>query len=155
MKTITALGLSALLTVGIAGQASAFSFSPKNTHFTASGPTSLTKGTLTVPCTANFTGSTDATGLGKVLTASFTGSSICTGIKATGLPWPAKATSATTALISHVAVTASIFGTCGPSNVPTTVSKTGVITFSNVTLTPNCKVKGSITTHPAVTIVSP
>ena len=155
MKTITALGLSALLTVGIASQAAAFSFSPKNTSFTASGSTSLTKGTLTVPCTAHFTGHTSSTGVGSVLTASFSGSSLCTAIKATDLPWPAKATSATTAVVSHVAVTASIFGTCGPSNVPTTVSKTGVITFSNVTLTPNCKVKGSVTTTPPVTIVSP
>jgi hypothetical protein len=39
--------------------------------------------------------------------------------------------------------------------VPTTVSSTGVITFSNVTLTPNCVVKGSVATTPHVTIVSP
>jgi hypothetical protein len=39
--------------------------------------------------------------------------------------------------------------------VPVTVSSTGLITFSNVTLTPNCVVKGSVQTTPHVTIVSP
>jgi hypothetical protein len=155
MKTLITLGVAALATFSLATQASAYSFHPRSTSFVGSGKTQLTKGSLSVPCTAKFTGRTNSLGVGHVTSAAFSGSSLCTGIKATGLPWTAKATSATRAVVDKVAVTASIFGTCGPSNVPVTVSSTGVITFNNVTLTPNCVVKGSIATSPHITIVSP
>ncbi|HXU98912.1 MAG TPA: activator of alkane oxidation [Caulobacteraceae bacterium] len=155
MKTLITLGAAALAAFSITTQASAYSLHPRSTSFTGSGKTQLTKGSLTVPCTAKFTGHTDSVGVGHVTGAAFSGSSLCTGIKATGLPWTAKAVSATHAVIHNVSVSASIFGTCGPSNVRTAVSSTGLITFSNVTLTPDCVVKGSIQTTPHVTIVSP
>jgi hypothetical protein len=157
MKTTFTLGIAALAALGFATQASATTYSlhPRNATFVGTGSTNLTKGSLVVPCTAKFTGKTDAAGVGHVTAASFTGGTLCAGIRATGLPWTGKAVSATRAVIYNVSVSASIFGTCGPSNVPVTVSKTGVITFNNVTLKPDCKVKGNITTKPAVTIVSP
>jgi hypothetical protein len=155
MKTILTLGAAALLSFGLVAQASAYSLYPRSTNFTGAGKTQLTKGSLSVPCTAKFTGKTGSTGIGYVTSASFTGSTICAGIKATGLPWVAKATSLTRGLIYRVSVSASIFGTCGPSNVPVTVSSTGLITFSNVTLTPNCVIKGSVQTTPHITIRNP
>ena len=155
MKTLITLGVAALATFSLTTQASAYSFHPRSTSFVGAGKTQLTKGSLTVPCNARFTGKTDSLGIGHVTSATFSGSTLCTGIKATGLPWTGKAASATRAVIYKVAVSASIFGTCGPSNVPVTVSSTGVITFNNVTLTPNCVVKGSIATTPHITIVSP
>ena len=155
MKAITTLGVAALAAFAFVGQASAYSLHPRSTSFVGTGKTNLTKGLLTVPCTARFTGKTDSLGVGHITSAVFSGSSVCTGVKATGLPWTGKAVSATRAVIYNVAVSASVFGTCGPSNVPVTISSTGVITFSNVTLKPNCVVKGSVATTPHVTIVSP
>ena len=155
MKTTLTFGVAALAALSLATQASAFSLHPRSTSFVGTGKTQLTKGALTVPCTARFTGKTDSLGIGHVTSATFSGSSLCTAIKATGLPWTAKAISATKATIAKVSVSASIFGTCGPSNVTVTDSATGVITFANVTLAPNCVVKGSIATTPHVTIVTP
>jgi hypothetical protein len=155
MKTIITFGAAALLSFSLVAEASAYSLYPRSTNFTGTGKTQLTKGSLTVPCTAKFTGKTTSTGVGYVTSASFTGSTICAGIKSTGLPWPGKAVSATKAYIYNVKVSASIFGTCGPTNVPTTVSSTGLITFSNVTLTPNCVVKGSVQTTPHIVIHNP
>jgi hypothetical protein len=155
MNRFATLGFAALISLGFAAQASAFSFSPKNKSFSASGKTNLTKGSLSVPCTSTFVGSSDAAGVGHIKSATFSGGLFCSGIKAVGLPWTAKATTATKAVVYRVSVSASVFGTCGPTNVPVSVSKTGVFTFANVILTPNCKVNGTIASKPPVTIVSP
>ena len=155
MRTLTTLAASALIAFGFAASASAYSFSPKGKSFTGTGTTKLTKGLLSVPCTAHFIGKTDSLGRGYITGASFSGSTSCTAIRPAALPWKASATSATGATVFNAEVTASIFGTCGPSNVKVTVSSTGVIKFANQTLAPNCVVNGSITTTPHVTIVNP
>jgi hypothetical protein len=153
MKTFTTLAAVALVSFGFANSASAFKLSPPSTKFKASGSTSLTKSGVTVPCTANFVGKTSAKGTGKITGASFTGSSTCTAIQATGLPWQAKAISATTANINNVSVNAGPLGTCGPSTVPVQISGSGAITFNNVVLTGGCSVSGTVQSTPAVTIV--
>jgi hypothetical protein len=151
---VALLALAPVAALGLAQSAQAYSFSPKSANFTAAGKTNLTKGSLTVPCTARFIGYTDKYGVGYVKAASYSGSSLCTWIKSTGLPWKVKAASATTATVYNVSVSASIFGTCGPSNVPGTVKNSQFI-FNNVILKPNCKINGAVTTTPKVSIVSP
>lgn len=154
---IFASAVALLATAAFAASASAASFSPANGTFTGTGTTSLTKGSLTIPCTANFTGHTTG-GVGVIDTATFSGGGgLCALIHKTGT-WNATATSASgagagTASITGVAVTASLFGTCGPSTVNVTVSATGLITFNNQTLSPNCAINGSVQTSPALTIV--
>jgi hypothetical protein len=155
MKTIGTFGMAVALGLTSAGMASGYSLSPKNASFTGVGKTTLTKGSLTVPCTAKFTGKTDAKGIGHITSATFSGNILCGGVKATGLPWIGEATSATGGTIQNVAVTASVFGACGPTTIPLTLSKTGVLAFNNVTLKPNCAIKGSIATKPVLTIVKP
>jgi hypothetical protein len=155
MRVLVTIAAAALVSLGFAATASAYSFHPRSTTFTGTGSTKLTKGLLSVPCTAHFSGKTDSLGHGFITGASFSGSSACSAIRPAALPWKALATAAHSAVVYNAEVTASIFGTCGPSNVPITVSSTGVITFNNATLKPNCVVSGSVATTPQVTIVNP
>jgi len=155
MKTFCILAIATLAASGLCDSANAYSLSPKSTKFTGSGSTTLTKGSLTLTCTAKFVGDTDSKGVGHITAASFTGNVLCGGVKATGLPWTGKATTASGGTILDVEVSASVFGTCGPTTIPVTLGKTGVISFANVTLKPNCAIKGSVATKPVVTIVKP
>ncbi|CAN7553667.1 activator of alkane oxidation [Caulobacter sp. LjRoot300] len=154
---IFASAVALLATAAFAASASAASFSPANGNFTGTGTTSLTKGTLTIPCTANFTGHT-AGGIGFIDTATFSGGGgLCGLIHKTGT-WTATAATANgtgggTASITGVAVTASLFGTCGPSTVAISLNDTGLITFNNQTLSPDCAINGSVQTSPQLHIV--
>lgn len=154
---IFASAVALLATAAFAASASAASFSPANGTFTGTGTTSLKKGSLTIPCTANFTGHTTG-GVGVIDTATFSGGGgLCGLIHKTGT-WNATATSANgsgggTATITGVAVTASLFGTCGPSTVNVSLNNTGLITFDNQTLSPDCAINGSVQTSPALSIV--
>lgn len=155
MKILTTIAAAAVISLGFAAQASAYSLSPTSTSFTGSGSTKLTKGLINVPCSAAFTGTTDASGNGSITGATFSGGLVCPGITAVGLPWAASATGAGAATIYGVSVSAGLFGTCGPTNLPVAISGSGVITFSS-SLTPNCAVQttgSGIATSPAVTVV--
>jgi hypothetical protein len=153
MKKFIASAVALVISAGIAASASAApSLSPANGTFTGDGSTSLKKGTLTLPCTAHFTGHTTA-GVGTIDTATFSGSGgLCGLVTKTGT-WTATATGAGTANIAGVSVNASLFGTCGPSNVPVTISGAGVINFASVVLAPDCAINGSVATSPAVTAI--
>jgi len=156
MKTFIALGAVALLSLSLATPASAvttYEVSPLNKAFTAVGTTSLTKGSINLTCTAHFTGKTTAAGLVEITKASFTGNVLCGAVKDLDLPWVGTASTATKVTFAKVSVSASLFGTCGPSSVPVTITK-GAIAFSKVTLTPNCVVNGSgIKTTPVLSII--
>lgn len=152
MKTLTAVAAIALVSFGFTTTASAFKLSPPSTSFTGSGNTSLTKSGITVPCTANFTGSINARGVGKVTGATFTGSATCQAISATGLPWKVAAKTASTAKFSAVSVSTPL-GNCGPSALTVGDNGTGLVTFTNQILSGGCSVSGSVQTTPAVTIV--
>jgi len=155
MKALTMIGVVAVASLAMVAQASAASISPPGTSFTGVGATQLTKGALTIGCNAKFTGVTDAAGNAKITGAAFTaGNFLCGAISATGLPWTVTVTSATTAQINNVSVSASVFGTC-TGNVPATIVG-GNITF-NTTLAPNCAVQTTtpIATTPPVSIVWP
>lgn len=154
MRSLTALATIALVSFGFASGASAskFKLSPASTKFTATGATTLVKGGVTVPCTANFKGATNAMGVGKVTAATFTGSALCTSITAGSLPWKAQAINATTANILLVVVNSPL-GTCGPGTVPVTDNASGQLGF-NSTLNPGaCGVSGTLQTSPVITIV--
>jgi hypothetical protein len=149
---ILASAIAILASAGLAASASAASLTPATGTFTGTGTTNLTKGSLTIPCTANFTGHTTG-GVGTIDTATFSGGGgLCALISKSGT-WTATATGAGTATISGVAVNASLFGTCGPSTVNVTISAGGLITFSSQTLTPNCVINGSVQTSPVVNAI--
>lgn len=151
MKSAIVLAAIGLTTLGFASSANAFKFSPPNTKFSGTGPTSATKGGVTLSCTGTLKGSTNAKGIGKVTGGSFTGALGCSSVGLTGLPWPMKATSATTGTVSKVTFTSPI-GNCGPGTLPVHLSG-GVISF-NFLLNPGaCQITGSLTTHPTISIV--
>jgi hypothetical protein len=145
ITAITAVGL-----VSLAGAANAFEFSPESKTFVGTGPTSATLNGITLACTGTLHGKTTKTGIGKVTSGSFTGAAGCSSVGLQGLPWTMKATGASTATVANVTFTSPI-GNCGPANLPVNVSG-GVISFTNATLG-NCKVSGTLTTTPTISIV--
>jgi len=147
---ITAAGLMSFGTV-CATPAAAYHLIPESTNFTGTGKTSATKNGITLPCTANFKGNTNATGVGSITSGSFTGQVGCTSVGLGGLPWKALAKSATKVIIYNVSFTSPI-GNCGPGNLTTKLTN-GVIKFTNVALPGGCTVSGSIKTNPTISIV--
>ncbi len=147
---ILASAIAILASAGLAASASAASLTPATGTFTGTGTTSLTKGSLTLPCTANFTGHTTA-GVGTIDTATFSGG-LCGLVHKAGT-WTATATGAGTADIAGVAVTASLFGNCGPSLIHVTISSAGVIHFDNQGITPDCVISGDVQTSPVVNAI--
>lgn len=151
MKTLAALVAVTLVSVALAGSASAYSFSPTSTRFTALGSLTLMRSGSAVQCAASFGGSTNKAGVGRITAATFTGSPTCTAVQATGLPWGFRALAASRALIKGMAATAG--SACGPSNVHVMVNGTGVIKFNHAMLTGGCSVNGTVQTAPVITIV--
>ena len=154
MKSITALAAIGLVSFGLADSASAakagFKFSPANTKFSGTGPTSATLNGVSLNCTGTILGASNKAGVGKVTGGSFTGALGCSSVTFSGTPWKLVATTATTATISGVDFNTPI-GDCGPANLVVTVSG-GVFTYngkfdqcSNISLT--------LKTTPTVSIV--
>jgi len=153
MKTLLSMTAIALTALAAANTASAFSFSPTSTHFAATGTLKLTADGVTVSCKTSLTGATTATGGASISGAKFSGSSfICADITPTGLPWAMTANSATKATIDGIGVSGG-GSSCGPSNVPITVSKTGAFKFANVSISGGCMANGTLKTSPVIKIV--
>ncbi len=143
---------STLAALALAGAADAYSLTPTNTKFAASGTLMLTAAGDTISCKTKLGGKTGAKGMASITSASFTGSSpLCSLITPTDFPWKTTAKSATTATIMNVAVTGGGSG-CGPSKVTITVNSGGDFTFNNATLSGGCSINGSLQTSPVITI---
>ena len=153
MKTTIALATT-ILSLGIAGitPATAFHLSPAG-DFTADGDTSATKGGVTLPCIAHFTGTVDSNGIGHITGGSFTdnGGVGCTAVTLSGLPWKVKAVKKGKVKIYKVTFSTPI-GDCGPGTIPAPLKK-GVLSFTAVPLQPDCSISGSLTTSPKISIV--
>ena len=159
MKRPIAIGAAALAWLGLAAQAQAWSFRPIGGGgtaggYVATGLMTVAKGSLVLHCTARFAGVTDPAGGARITSVAFTGG-LCSSISAVGLPWIVTPTGPNAATIVKVKVKASLAGGCGPGDVPATIGPTGVITLNNVTVAPDCTIKGSVATNPPVTIVNP
>ena len=152
MKNILASAIALLAAGSLAASASAASLSPGNGTFTGTGVVSLKKGSLTLTCVLNLTGHI-TNGIGTIDTATFTGSGgLCSLFHKIGT-WTVIAVAPGTAVITGVAITSSLTGTCGPGSVNTTISNTGLFTFANAVLPPDCQINGSVQTSPAVIVV--
>uniref|UniRef100_B0SXK9 Putative activator of alkane oxidation n=1 Tax=Caulobacter sp. (strain K31) TaxID=366602 RepID=B0SXK9_CAUSK len=148
---ILASAIAILASVGLAASASAASLTPANGAFTGAGAMSLSnKDSLTIPCTANFTGHTTA-GVGTIDYANFSGNGVCAMIIKNGT-WTVNATGSGTATITGVAF---LLGgvACGPATINVAVSSGGLITFSNQALNANCIISGSVQTSPVVNAI--
>ncbi|HEV2364969.1 MAG TPA: hypothetical protein VGS12_12320 [Caulobacteraceae bacterium] len=156
MKLLTTLTVALLAASSLAN---AYTLNPKGKSFIAKGPTSASKGGLTIACTSTFKGSINSLGVGTVTSATFTaGSALCSGVKATGLPWKVTATSLTTATV-HKAGFTSALGNCGPNSVVLHqygAYKSGKFTF-NATFTGGCTAKSTapLVSTPALYVTNP
>jgi hypothetical protein len=149
------LAVSALAVLALAGTANAYSFTPRKTKFAATGSLMLTALGSTVSCKAKLAGATGSKGTASISSAAFSGSSpICALITPTDLPWKTTAKGASKATIMNVAVSGG-GGTCGPTNLPITVSPGGAFTFNKAKLSGGCKIDGALQTSPVITITNP
>lgn len=150
MKIMFAIAALSAASLGLASQANAYKFSPPSTSFTGKGKTSATKNGVTLACSANLSGATDANGNGKVTGGSFSGAFGCSAVTFANLPWPMTATGKTTGTVTGVTFNSPI-GNCGPDTLNITL-KRGKIKF-NQTIAGGCAVTGSLTTTPTLSIV--
>ena len=158
MKLLATAGTAALLTLGLAAQASAYTFSPTSTSITGIGTSSLTYGT-TLNCNATFKGATSASGATASVTgATFTGGTLgACALVSTVTPWTITPTSTSSVSISGVSVTVPLLGaTCGPSTIAATATQNGTtsttLSWSTQSLSGGCTTSGSVTLSPQVTI---
>ncbi len=90
-RTIIQAG-AALALFMLAGNASAYSFTPTKTTFTATGTLMLTALGDTVSCNTKLGGKTSSKGAASITSAAFSGkSAACALITPTDLPWKAQA----------------------------------------------------------------
>ncbi|WP_186192256.1 hypothetical protein [Burkholderia gladioli] len=129
---------------------------PNGEPFSATGGTTLTKGSITANCTATFNGTITTTGIVTITSTSFTGGGLCgliQGSATSANPWTGQADTATQLTINNAQVSASLLGTCGPSQVVTAWNNAGSsLTFNNAILTPNCSVTGTVVTSPLLSV---
>jgi hypothetical protein len=132
--------------------------------FTASGPTLLGKGALSVGCETVLTGTISSTGDLKITGASMRGAGVCNAISAefpaeTSV-WSGNIENAKSLALDNVSVNVNIplvGGKCGPTNIKAALSndpakKEMVITFSNQLLSGGCSISGSLTTTPYLNV---
>lgn len=157
MKAAFAILVAGPMSLGIAATpATAYHLSPSG-NFTADGTTSATKGALTLPCKAHFTGKVNSKGVGYVTGATFTdnGALGCAAVTLGGTPYKSIAKTASKVVISKAQFNGPAGLSCGPGNVPVKL-KSGVIGFTAVPLPSSggdCTITGKLTTSPTLSIV--
>jgi hypothetical protein len=153
MSTRSTLAIAALVAAGLAAPALAASFAPKNTNFLASGPVTIITPQGVLNCT--LTSDAVVTGGGEVefINASFTGSEdACFENSFSQTPYYVIAKGMRRGKILGVSGSGNLLGACGPGALPFTAAKTGVWTLEKTTLPGGCKISGSLTTSPAITV---
>lgn len=157
MKSFKLIPVGAAMALFLAASASAYAvtISPAG-PISLTGSTTLTKGIVSVSCTANFVGSVGSSGAISITSASFGGGSLCTGISATHLPWTGDVGTTTSLSLNNVAVN-TLLGACGPSTIAASITenptlKETTIGLNNQALSGGCTVTGTLTTTPYLTI---
>jgi hypothetical protein len=154
MKNHIAIVVLGLMSVGLAQSAAAYSVSPLNTAYTATGPATIrTAAGSVINCTLTITGRTLSNGKAKTFTAAFSaGDAACVNTTASDLPWMSPVLNATTLKLEHFTVTTPD-GTCGPIMIRPADNASGVWTVTNASVPPGCTFSATLATTPAITIV--
>ncbi|MBN3744389.1 MULTISPECIES: activator protein [Burkholderia] len=125
---------------------------PNGEPFSASGITSLSKGSINASCTSTFNGTITSTGILTITSTTFAGGATCgliSGSASSGSPWTGQADNTTQLSINNAQVNVTLLGTCGPSKVVTAWNDpSSSLTFNNAVLTPDCTVSGTVATSP-------
>ncbi len=151
-KSISTIAALALLTTALATSASAFSFSPKNGNFAATGSITVTAGAVSLPCSATLMGKTKGD-TATITSASFGGLS-CAALSASNLPWSVTINNLHNIVFHGVSVNALVLGVCGPGNMPAIDSSRGKLTIAGAGL-PGvipCSVSGTFQTKPMLVV---
>ena len=157
MRSETAIAALVFGAMSFAGSASAWHFTPESHNFIATGSTTATMGTVSLPCTSIIHGSINASGAGAIIVGSFKSTTMpsCSEFHLASLPWAMTAISATKASINGATITTPA-GSCGPAVLTFTivpVNKVNSAAIFNQTLG-TCRLSGKLTLSPAVAIVA-
>ncbi len=151
MNPFAAIGVAGLTVLAAASPAGAYSFSPTNVTFIATGPITLDNGQASIGCTVEVKGN-NKTGKAKITRVFFFGAGSCTTTAATGLPWQVLATGPGAGKIKNLGLTGPFMGSCASRNVSIRVGPAGVW-FFNTRLAPACAILGDLPTSPPITVV--
>jgi hypothetical protein len=146
------LAIAGLALVGRPALAASYALGPGDTAIVVRGPAEVTKGSIRQNCDVIIKGAIDKAGEGRITSADFKGG-MCASIKANGLPWLIKVTGPGAGVIRGVSVKASLFGGCGPADIPVALGKAGEITLAPTSIKPDCSMQGRLTSTPAITVV--
>ncbi|WP_206957941.1 hypothetical protein [Trinickia acidisoli] len=157
MKSFKLIPIGAALTLCVAASAPAFAVTVAPAGpITLSGSTTLTNPVTSLGCTATMTGTIGGSGEISITSASFSGNSLCSHVTPASLPWSGQVLSTTSLSLSGVGVNTPL-GNCGPSTIGASMTenpadKETVIGFAQQILSGGCKVSGSLTTTPYLTV---
>ena len=153
MSTLSTLAIAASVSASLAAPASASSFMPKNTNFSAVGPVTITTNRGSMACTVTFEAVTTGGGEVEFINASLNGSADdCFENSFAGTPYYVTAKGTQQGKILAVSGFGPVFSPCGPGALPFKADKTGVWSLKTTTLAGNCTISGSLTTSPAIRI---
>jgi hypothetical protein len=146
-----AIAMAGLALAGGPAFAASYALGPGDTAIVVRGPMEVTKGSLKQNCDVTIKAAIDKAGEGRITSADFKGG-MCASIKANDLPWLIKVTGPGAGVIRGVSVKASIFGGCGPADIPVVLGKAGEITLAPTSIKPDCSMQGRLTSTPAITV---
>ena len=153
MSTLSTLAMAALVAAGLAAPASAASFTPKNTNFSAVGPVTITTPQGSMACTVTFEAVNTGGGEVEFINASLNGSDTnCFENSFAGTPYYVVAKGTDRGKILGVSGFGPVFSPCGPGALSFKVSKTDVWTLETTNLTGSCTISGALTTSPVIKI---
>ncbi len=117
----------------------------------------MTKGSISLTCTAEFTGEITTTGAIVINSVRFSGKNfLCKKIKPLDLPWSGQADSNSQITIHglHAKFRGTAWGgKCGPTDLIAVFDENNSsVYFRMLSLPPNCTIDGVMVTVPAITI---
>jgi hypothetical protein len=154
MKSVVLLAALTLTASADVSAAGAYTLSPRNTNFVAAGTANIVGGTANQNCDVSLSGTINAMGVAMITGVSLSGGApSCGSDHAVGLPWPMTAVAATKARIGNFSIEIGPQSLqCGPNTVTVTIRKKGAIDLNNIQLNGPCRINGSLTTRPRITI---
>jgi hypothetical protein len=156
MNTLSTFAIAALVAAGVAAPASAASFTPENTFFSATGPVTISTPQGNLACTMTAQGIVTGGGEVEFLNASLSGNTAdptdCFTNTFALTPYYVIGKATRQGEILGVSGFGNIFSPCGPGGLAFSADDTGVWTLKTTTLQGGCTISGSLTTSPAITI---
>jgi hypothetical protein len=156
MRSTIALAVAGLVSLGLAGGASAearYAYYPHG-PVSATGDFNLTINGSTANCTASWTGHVTTSGMIMLNGVSITGAGLCGSITAVGLPWKVMPDKGNQMMFHTMQFSVTGQGPCGPGLLKyITASNNGQYAIPSPSrMLGACRLSGNIVTNPVIKI---